>query len=172
MRPGTGEVMHFSEDPTITEFVPHVARTAKEPNAFVRTVNTAHAPSYWFPRQCPRAMAWVTDRTAGADREHLLGPDVSRVHLIEYAWLEALLTARVFAYRFDAGDFEPYGSSVDPHAFVARKPVYPLGPAEPIGDLLTLHEDAGIQLRLTRSLYHRGRARRLRVAARRLSAAP
>ena len=31
MRPDVGEVLHFSEDPSITAFVPHVAATAKEP---------------------------------------------------------------------------------------------------------------------------------------------
>jgi Family of unknown function (DUF6886) len=31
---------------------------------------------------------------------------------------------------------------------VSSEPVRPLGPAEPIGDLLVLHEEAGIELRL------------------------
>src|SRR5262249_19845679 len=32
-RPSAGEVLHFSEDPTITEFHPHVAATAQQPEA-------------------------------------------------------------------------------------------------------------------------------------------
>lgn len=107
MRPDVGEVLHFSEDPSITAFVPHVAATAKEPTAFVWAVGHAHAPSYWFPRQCPRAMAWLAPSTTEADRDRILGPTTSRVHLVEYAWLQPIQAARVFAYRFDAAEFEP-----------------------------------------------------------------
>lgn len=35
MRPGPGEVLHFSEDPGIARFVPHVAATAQRPEAYV-----------------------------------------------------------------------------------------------------------------------------------------
>ena len=38
-------------------------------------------------------------------------------------------------------------------AFVATTEVEPLGPAEPVGDLLALHEQAGIELRLVASLH-------------------
>lgn len=109
MRPRPGELLHFSEDPGIAEFLPHVARTATEASPYVWAVDAAHAPSYWFPRQCPRAMAWVADGTSEADH--------------------------------------------DPHAFVAVHPVRPLGPAEPVGDLLDLHARAGIELRLATSLW-------------------
>jgi hypothetical protein len=36
---------------------------------------------------------------------------------------------------------------------VAIEPVTPLGPPEPVGDLLALHEAAGIQLRLLPHLW-------------------
>ena len=39
MRPAPGEVLHFSEDPTITRFVPHVAATARQPQAYVWAVD-------------------------------------------------------------------------------------------------------------------------------------
>ena len=54
-----GQVLHFSEDPSINEFEPHVAATATDRTAYVWAVEK-RAPDYWFPRQCPRAMAWVT----------------------------------------------------------------------------------------------------------------
>jgi hypothetical protein len=146
-------VLHFSEDPSISRFVPHVAGSAAEETAYVWAVDAAHAPSYWFPRQCPRAMAWVTTGTTDADRQRVLGPHATRVHMVEYAWLQRIQTAQVFAYRFDAAEFKPFGSAADPHAFVARHPVCPLGPAELIGDLLALHEAAQIEVRLTHSLW-------------------
>lgn len=153
MRPGVGEVLHFSEDPSLTLFVPHVARTASDTTARVWAVDADHAPGYWFPRECPRAMAWVGAGTIDADRLRVLGPHTARVHVVEYGWLERIQAARVFAYRFDAAEFEPYGSAADPHAFVAAHPVRPLGPAEPVGDLLALHEAARIELRLAPVLW-------------------
>jgi hypothetical protein len=36
---------------------------------------------------------------------------------------------------------------------VCSESVSPLGPAEPVGDLLALHEEAGIQLRLVDNLW-------------------
>ena len=47
-------------------------------------VDAARSPDYWFPRRCPRAMAWVTPSTTDADRERILGPGGGdRVHAIE-----------------------------------------------------------------------------------------
>lgn len=153
MRPAPGELLHFSEDPHIAEFVPHVAPTAQDRSAHVWAVDADHAPSYWFPRQCPRAMAWVTGLTSQSDRERILGPHVERVHVVEYAWLSRVQAAEVFAYRFDAAEFQPHGGAPDAVAWVADHPVRPLAPAEPIGDLLALHEEAGIELRLAPTLW-------------------
>ncbi|MEV5715357.1 DUF6886 family protein [Amycolatopsis mediterranei] len=150
MRPAAGEVLHFSEDPTITRFLPHVAATARQPEAYVWAVDAARAPDYWFPRQCPRAMAWVVPGTSTRDRA-LLSPGHSRVHAIEYGWLEAMRTARLFAYRFSAAPFRPFGEHR--HAMVAATPVEPLGPPEAVGDLLALHASAGIELRLLPNLW-------------------
>jgi hypothetical protein len=153
MRPEPGQVLHFSEDPTITSFRPHVAATARQPDAYVWAVDAARSPDYWFPRQCPRAMAWMTPATTTADRDHVLGPGGGdRVHAIEYRWLDALRTVTLFAYRLPADRFVPFGAPV-PNAHVCTEPVAPLGPAEPVGDLLTLHEASGIQLRVLDNLW-------------------
>jgi hypothetical protein len=146
MRPETGQVLHFSEDPDIRRFTPHVAATAKQPDAYVWAVDHRRSPDYWFPRQCPRAMAWTTATTSPADAGWL---GAARVHAIEYGWLPALQSVTLYAYRFDAADF----TELDGYAHVATKPVTPLGPAEPVGDLLRLHEAAGIELRLVDNLW-------------------
>ncbi|MCY1140732.1 hypothetical protein OWR29_22265 [Actinoplanes sp. Pm04-4] len=155
MRPRPGEVLHFSEDPTIARFVPHVAPTSREAEAYVWAVDGDRAPDYWFPRQCPRAMAWVTGRTSDVDRDRIVGAGSGvRVHAIEYGWLEALRTARLYAYRLPAAPFRPIASpDSQPHAMVATEPVEPLGPAEEVGDLLACHEAAGIQLRVLDNLW-------------------
>jgi hypothetical protein len=128
--PHPGELLHFSEDPRITEFVPHVAATARQPEAYVWTVDALNAPCYWFPRQCPRVCAWA--------------PDGTRVHAVEEAWRSAVSDVRLYAYRFAAEPFAPFGER--PHAFVATHPVVPLGPPEPVSDVVTLHEAHGIEL--------------------------
>jgi Family of unknown function (DUF6886) len=153
MRPEQGQVLHFSEDPTITRFVPHVAATARQPDAYVWAVDAPRAADYWFPRQCPRAMAWTGPATTPADRDRILGPGGGeRVHAIEYGWLAAISTVRLYAYRLPAERFRPLRPD-DPYAQVATEPVEPLGPAEPVGDLLRLHEEAGIQLRVLPNLW-------------------
>jgi hypothetical protein len=153
MRPEPGEVLHFSEDPTITRFVPHVAATAQQPEAYVWAVDHQRAPDYWFPRQCPRAMAWPDPDTTDTDRDRIIGAGCGdRVHAIEYGWLEAMRGARLYAYRFPAASFRPFGTPV-PNAHVAVAAVEPLGPAEPVADLFQLHAEAGIQLRVLPNLW-------------------
>jgi uncharacterized protein DUF6886 len=155
MRPNPGEVLHFSEDPTIKRFEPHVAPTSVETTPYVWAVDARNAPSYWFPRQCPRAMAWIRDSTTATDRDRVLGPGGgTRIHAIEFRWLKTMQTTTVYAYRFAAEPFDPIASpGADPHAMVATEPVMPLAPPEPIGDLLACHEAAGIELRLLPNLW-------------------
>jgi hypothetical protein len=152
MRPAPGEVLHFSHDPTITRFVPHVAPTTREPDAYVWAVGYDRAPDYWFPRDCPRGMAWTTPSTTAEDRDRIIGTGCGvRVHAIEYRWLDALRATRLYAYRLPAAPFAPIGT--EQHALVATVPVTPLAPPEPLGDLLALHEEAGIQLRVLPNLW-------------------
>ena len=155
MRPADGEVLHFSEDPTIEFFVPHVAATAAEPEAYVWAVDRHQAPSYWFPRACPRAMAWVGDQTSDVDRERIIGAGCGdRLHAIEYAWWDAMRTTRLYAYRLPARQFRSIAApGVPPHAQVAVEPVTPLGPPQPVGNLIECHAAAGIQLRLLDNLW-------------------
>jgi uncharacterized protein DUF6886 len=146
-------VPHFSEDPGIRRFTPHVAASAREAAAYVWAVDSARGPDYWFPRDCPRAMAWATPTTTPADRDRVLGPGGGdRVHAIEYGWLPAMRSVRLYAYRLPATAFRPFGTPV-PNAHVSTAPVEPLGEPEPVGDLLRLHEECGIQLRVLNNLW-------------------
>ena len=133
MRPLPGQVLHFSEDPHITRFVPHVAATAQQPEPYVWAVDALNAPSYWFPRQCPRVCSWGT-----AEQE------APRVHAVEEAWLATLRATTLYAYRFAATDFEPFGER--PHAHVATHAVAPLGPPVEVGDLVRLHAEHDVEL--------------------------
>lgn len=162
MRPDDGEVLHFSEDPTIHEFVPHVAATARVSDAYIWAVDGQRAPAYWFPRQCPRVLTWANADSTYSDVERILGPcGASRVHAVEFAWLERMRSVCLYAYRLPAGLFRPFMEpeparrfgAPEPSAHVARVPVRPLGPPEPVGDLFALHDEAGIELRVLPQLW-------------------
>ena len=145
-------MLHFSEDPTIELFVPHVAATAAEPEPYVWAVDRHHAPSYWFPRQCPRAMAWVVPETSDADRGRIIGAGCgTRVNAIEFGWLPAMRSTMLYAYRLPADKFHAVGKWQ--HAHVATEPITPLAPPSPVGDLVECHARAGIQLRLLDNLW-------------------
>jgi hypothetical protein len=73
VRPREGEVLHFSEDPTITYFVPHVAASARVPDAYVWAVDAQRSPAYWFPRQCPRVLVWAGARSTSSDVARIIG---------------------------------------------------------------------------------------------------
>lgn len=150
--PAAGEVLHFSEDPTIEHFVPHVSATSTHAEPLVWAVDAVRAPDYWFPRQCPRAMAWVTGSTSEDDRERILSPGRTRVHAVEFGLLDAMRTVELFAYRLPAEAFRPIADD-DPHALVATSPVDPPGPPDRVGDLFALHDAAGIELRVLDNLW-------------------
>ena len=153
MRPAPGQVLHFSENPSITVFRPHLAVTASESDPYVWAVDAEQAPSYWFPRDCPRAMAWLGAETSAEDRDRILGPGGGRrVHAVEYGWLERMRTVRLYAYRLPAAPFRPIGEPW-PYAMVADSPVRPLSAPEPVGDLFAVHAAAGIQLRVLPTLW-------------------
>ena len=144
-------LLHFSEDPSIQVFHPHVARTAQVDGERVWAIDAEHAPSYWFPRQCPRACCWVGPRPPTATGAALLAlGGARRMHAIESGWLERMRACRLYVYRFDPGPFvsEPDSGG----AWCARESVRPLG-VEPVGDLLERHAQAGIELRIVPSLW-------------------
>jgi hypothetical protein len=139
---GPRALWHVSEDPTIERFEP---RGDEAPRVWA--VDTRHVPLYWFPRDCPRATFWADTGTSDEDVERFLAGDPERrVHVIEGAWLERVREARVYAYRLPDETFEPFD-----RFWISRGAVEPLELVE-LGDLLALHADAGIELRIAPEL--------------------
>jgi hypothetical protein len=144
-------VYHFSEDPGIQRFVPHVPTTNPDREPLVWAIDAEHAPLYWFPRDCPRITFWAGPETPGQAIDRCLGTSAAaRVHAIESGWLERMRTTTVYAYRFDAAPFEPLDDA-DGH-WIARREVAPVE-VTALGDLLQRHAEAGIELRITPSLW-------------------
>jgi hypothetical protein len=143
-------VYHFSEDPTIRRFEPHVPRTNPRQRPAVWAIDADHAPLYWFPRNCPRVTVWPRDPAQRVAFEAAWQTRAHRVHAMESAWLGRLRDVRLYRYDLPAAAF---GRWPDAHGhWVAHEGVDPVG-VEPVGDLLALHAAAGIELRVTPSLW-------------------
>jgi hypothetical protein len=134
-------LFHFSQDPAIEVFVPHVARTSDEKEPFVWAVDQMHAPSYWFPRDCPRVCCWATGSQSEARNSILTLGGAHRLHALELDWLDRFRHCQLYVYEFDSAPFIP--KVPDAGYWVARDNVVPLS-VKPAGDLLASHADAGI----------------------------
>jgi uncharacterized protein DUF6886 len=146
---GPHALWHVSESPVIERFEPRASATAELDEPLVWAIDTRHLPLYWFPRECPRGAFWATAGSDPYDAARLLAGS-SRVHAIEDAWLARMRTTPVFAYRLPQPSFEPH-PEVGGY-WISRETVEPAEVA-PLGDLVALHEDAGIELRVVPNLW-------------------
>ena len=146
---GPHALWHVSESASIERFEPHVSATAAEAEPLVWAIDTRHLPLYWFPRDCPRGTFWATPASTPADRERLLR-GAARVHAVETVWLDRIRSTTVVAYRLPEETFEPH-PEVGGY-WISRATVEPLEVA-PLGGLVRLHEEAGIELRALENLW-------------------
>lgn len=128
-------LLHFSEDPAIERFVPHVPATNPEQPPMVWTIDDEHAPLFWFPRDCPRIAYWSD-----------AGP---RVHAMEAGWVERMRTCRLYVYRFAPSRFRPWPEA-DGY-WVAEDEAVAVD-VEPVGDLFARHRQRDIELRVVDDL--------------------
>ena len=147
---GPFALWHFSEDPDLGVFEPHVSATTTEEPAFVWAVDTRHAPMFWFPRDCPRGCIWVSSRTTENDRNAFFGQSASpRIHVMESAWVERFMACTLFAYRLPPGPFRRH--SVGGY-WTSEEAVTALD-QQAVGNLMERHAAAGIELRITPSIW-------------------
>jgi hypothetical protein len=148
---GPFAVWHMSEDPALGRFLPRTSAAWPGARPLVWAVDTRHAPMFWFPRDCPRGCIWAGPGTTAEDRERFFGQSATgRVHVTEAGWLERVQECRLYAYRMPAGAFRPH-QEVGGY-WVADEPVDAIERVA-VGDLLRRHADAGIELRVTPSVW-------------------
>jgi hypothetical protein len=141
---------HFSEDPGIRLFRPHVAATAlRQDEARVWAVDEGHAPGFWFPRQCPRACCWLSKGQRAEDFPSLIAAGDRRMQAIQADLLARMKACELTCYTFDAGPFVL--ENTDAGHWVAHEDIAPIGVA-PVGDLLERHRQARIELRVVADL--------------------
>lgn len=141
---------HFSENPSIERFEPHVPKTNPTQPPAVWAIDPEHAPLYWFPRDCPRATAWPRQEAERGVFEQALATRGSRLHAIEFGWLERMQSVRLYRYDFDAASFSPWIEA--PGQWISSSTTEPVA-VTAAGDLLRLHAAAGIELRLLSNLW-------------------
>jgi hypothetical protein len=146
---GPFALWHYSEDRSLSRFDPRPGADPAAPPV-VWAVDTRHAPSFWFPRDCPRGCIWPGPATTAEDRERFFGQTAAgRIHVMESAWLERMQSARLYAYRLPA---EPFIRHEVGGYWVSREGVDALDRV-PCGDLVAWHAEARIELRVTPSIW-------------------
>nr|WP_232345634.1 DUF6886 family protein [Paenactinomyces guangxiensis] len=144
-------MFHFSENPDITLFVPHVPKTNPGQPPLVWAIDEEHAPHYYFPRDCPRIAFWTTPNTTPGDRDSFFAhTSARRIIAIESDWLNRVRDTRLYVYHLPGETFE----CVDANAgyYASSQSITPLA-VEPVGDLLERLVEAKVELRITPSLW-------------------
>jgi hypothetical protein len=142
-------LLHFSEDPNISRFKPHVPRTNPAAAPAVWAVDPAHASLYWFPRDCPRVAVWANNPEQQRRLARRLKTGASRVHAAPLQWLGAIRACRLYEYRFEPTPFTPWADAEG--QWIAHELVIATA-VQPVGDLLDRHVAAGIDARFMTDL--------------------
>jgi len=142
-------VLHYSEDPGIREFVPHVPATNAGARPHVWGIEPGYAPLYWFPRECARVAVWAHDEAQRGLLRARWGGRAPRLHFAaarDEAWIRR---AQVVEYAFAPEPFAPWPDAEG--QWVADVAVRPRA-VRSMGDLVAAHEDAGVELRFDADL--------------------
>ena len=84
-------LLHFSEDPDIKVFRPHIPASSPNNPPLVWAVDEEHAWTYLFPRDCPRILLWKVAATTDSDWRRWAGAnETGKVACIEHRWFEHL----------------------------------------------------------------------------------
>ncbi len=142
-------LFHYSEDPCVSRFEPHVPRTNPGVAAAVWAIDAARAPLYWFPRDCPRVTVWANTAAQRRHLRHLFGTDCTRVQAAPSSWSDEIGACKLYEYRFEAADFGPWPEAEG--QWISYRAVTPAD-VVPVGDLLERHREVNIDLRLVPSL--------------------
>ncbi len=136
-------VYHYSEDPAIDRFEPHVPATNPRSDACVWAIEARCAPLYWFPRDWPRVAVWANDDEQAMRLRQQFDTRARRLHVIERARRPLLRTAVVYEYELDGARFAPWPDAEGQWA--AHATVEPLA-VHVVADLEARHRDAGVEL--------------------------
>jgi hypothetical protein len=141
---------HFSENPSIERFVPHLAPTSSSDEALVWAIDADNSYLYYFPRDCPRVIFTKSSRTSAQDaKRFFLHTTAKTIAAIESHWLDRLRDTTIYRYTLPSDGFElrdgPAGYWVSTDEVLPRD-------VEPIPDLMNALVEEGVELRIMASL--------------------
>jgi hypothetical protein len=117
----------------------------------VWAIDEEHAPHYYLPRDCPRVILWPSERATAEAMERFFAHSHARcIMAIESGWLDRVRQAQIYRYTLPMEHFTTQDDSAG--YYVSRESVTPIEVA-PVGNLLEAICGAGIELRLTPSLW-------------------
>ncbi len=146
----TSILHHFSEDPSIVRFEPHIPRSNPKQRPAVWAIDAEHAPLYWFPRDCPRVTAWPRNSGERVEFRKRLVTSARRLHAIEATWLDRMRTTQLYRYDFDGRDFTPWPEASG--QWISHEAVESVA-VTAMSDLVGAHLEARIELRLVADLW-------------------
>jgi hypothetical protein len=142
-------VFHYTEDGTISRFVPHVPQTNPSHPPAVWAMDAEHSPLYWFPRDCPRISVWANDDAQRAILRDTFETDATRICACESHWVDGMRRTRVYRYAFDGDQFAPWTGAEG--QYISGEVVIPRS-VDVLDDLIGLHAAAEVELRFTPKL--------------------
>ena len=102
------KLYHYSEDPAVAVFHPHIAKTSRIRHEDVWAIDEWHSPMNYVPRDCPRACFWAGERTTAVDRDWWLhGLEPRFVIAVEAGWLERMRSTVLYRYEMPSEKFTP-----------------------------------------------------------------
>lgn len=144
--PSLTHVFHYSEDGNLRRFAPHVPPSNPSQRPAVWTIDAAHSPLYWFPRDCPRISVWAYDDAQQTLLSELFDTEAKRICAAETGWVQRIASAHVYRYTFDAAHFSPWEEADG--QYISTEVEFPTN-IDRIDDLMGMHAAHEIELRFT-----------------------
>ncbi len=142
-------LFHYSEDPHIDGFVPHVPATNPGSPAHVWAIEARYAPVYWFPRACPRIAIWANvpeELDVLAARFGTASTRIQFARAEDRPWIDATV---LHEYRLAPETFAPWPDAEG--QWVADVEVRPTA-IRRIERLVDAQAEAGVELRFVDDL--------------------
>ena len=145
------DLFHFSHDPSIERFTPHVPATNPTQPASVWAIDAERAPLHWFPRDCQRVAVWPRDDAERHLFSQAFCTAAPRVHAIELGRLRVLASAGITIATASIPRRSGRGQR---HLgqWISDRAVEP-SEVERLDDLIGCHVTAGIELRAVPDLW-------------------
>ncbi|MBM7587272.1 hypothetical protein JOC86_003845 [Bacillus pakistanensis] len=141
---------HFSEDPSIKEFIPLKSQNKEMPPT-VWAIDEEHAVHYFFPRDCPRVIYSKSANMSEEDEKLFFSHTLAnKIIAVENAWMEKIKNTTLYKYTFHDEGFQVFDQTAG--YYITHSPVQPIS-LEPMGDLLGKIAEKGVELRVTPNLY-------------------